>query len=49
MADIGFPVSYLRQTIHSQYGYRFAKNNGKNTKYLIDTEEFERLRQKRLI
>lgn len=50
LKKMGFPKEYLYRAVHSQYSKKFAVKQGKNnSKYQIDTAEFEKIRQRGLL
>lgn len=46
--EMGFSRDYLERIVHHPLAKMFAQkmNDAKNSKYKIDTEEFEKLRKK---
>lgn len=48
LKDMGLPREYLLRAVHCQYAHKFIDRSGSaaNSKFLIDTAEFEKLRKK---
>lgn len=46
MHKIGHPVDFLRRAVHSRYGKQFAWQTSRGGKWMIDTQEFEKLKKK---
>ena len=46
LKKMGYPEDYLRRVVHGKYGSRVAVQNKKNGKYLIKTDEFEKLQNR---
>lgn len=51
MVALGFPSDYIRRMTHHKYAYKYIQRTGtgKNSKYLFDTEEFEKLRRRGIL
>lgn len=48
LQQMGFSAWYLRKVVHHRYAHKCVTKTGtaRNSKVMIDTEEFEKLRQK---
>lgn len=48
LTAMGLPKEYLKRAVHCQYAHKFIDRTGSaaNSKFLIDTVEFEKLRKK---
>lgn len=50
MQVLGFSKNYLYQVLHSKYSAKFSMRAGtRNSKFMIDTAEFEKLRKRGII
>lgn len=48
--EMGFSKDFLYRAVHHRLAHKFAVKNGKNnSKYQIDTEEFEKIRKRGLL
>lgn len=43
---MGYSETYLRRVVHSRYASRVAVQTKKNGKFMIKTEEFEKLQNR---
>lgn len=46
MKKMGHSVDFLRRAVHSRHAGQFAFQTSRRGKWLIDTQEFEKLRKK---
>ena len=46
-----FSTDYIRRMTHHKYAYKYLQRTGtgKNSKYVFDTEEFEKLRKRGIL
>lgn len=47
--EVGLPLKYLRNAVHSRWADKFATHGKNNSKWQIDTEEFEKLRKRGIL
>jgi len=49
LTKLGFSRDYLDRAVHSKHADYFARRTSKRGKFLIDTEKFEKAREKKMI
>ncbi|SHI44578.1 hypothetical protein [Parasporobacterium paucivorans] len=49
LTELGFSRDYLKRIVHHKQAVKFANRTSRGGKFIIDTEEFEKLRKRGIL